>query len=216
MSPLEITLIIVGIICIVVSCFFIEYKHEETVNTEIGNVTEQLLYSQLSEANNQISKHVSEIRKDAMEQTQDDLSRITNEKIMAVHEYSDQILNDMKKSHDEVMFLYQMMTDKEEEVKSALGEIKKTKREIQALLEHVDECKNAQYVTKDGKNTKKTDEKKQEEFTKTLKDIEEQEFASHIEEILSFYQEGYSVVEISKKLGLGQGEVQLVIDYNTK
>lgn len=253
MSPFEIALIIIGIVCIVASCFFVEHKKEDTVETELGTVTEQILYSQLSDANEKISAHMNQLKEEIIEYTQDEMSRISNEKIMAVHEYSDQVLTDIKKNHEEVLFLYQMLTDKEEELKNSLQQMQQTKREIERFCsmagedmeqnqEHIaktdeaetKETANSKISSKSSGARKKTKTSQSEKsvknknlleitaidqenhYTKTLQDIENQEFSSHIDEILELSNQGYSIVEISKRLGLGQGEVKLVLDYNKR
>ena len=220
MSPFEIALVIIGIVCIVASCFFIDYRKEDTVNTEIGSVTEQILFAKLSEINDQLSVHMSDLKNSILEETKEDLDRLSNEKIMAVHEYSEQVLSDIKKNHNEVMFLYQMLTDKEEVLKKSLDEyrdiIKKCTSES-TMMEKAD-----QVVTKiehdiyESKNHRVEKNKEEEHFTKALQEIEKQEFASHIDEIIELAEEGHSIIDISKRLGLGQGEVKLVLDYDMK
>lgn len=227
MSPFEIALIIIGIVCIVGSCFLIDHGKEDTVDTEIGTVTEQILYQQLSEANDKISSHINQIKDEVYEKTQEDMNRISNEKMMAVHEYSDQVLNDIKKSHNEVLFLYQMLTEKEEDLKSTLTEMQRLRREMEHYCRSVDDGQNIDAVdaksqTKEmnghGKKAQKqkANEKQEQHYTKALKEIEDQEFAGHIDEIISLADQGCSVIEISKRLGLGQGEVKLVLDYNKR
>ena len=139
MSPFEIALIVIGIVCIVVSCFVIEQKKEDVVETELGSITEQLLYSQLSEANEKITTNVSQLKEDIIENSREEMNQLSNEKILAVHEYSEQVLGDIRKSHEEVMFLYQMLTEKEEELKKSLQEMQQTKREIERYCSIIDD-----------------------------------------------------------------------------
>ena len=236
MSPFEIILIIIGIVCIVVSCFLVEQKKEDIVETELGNMSEQFLYSQLSDANETISTHVTKLKEDVLDQAQEDMNRLSNQKIMAVHEYSEQVLGDIKKSHDEVMFLYQMLTDKEEELKASLEEMQHVKREVEQFCTMVGEgvagkqaisnssngmieantSQQMDKVSKTKKQQKIADKDLENHYTKTLQEIESKEFSSHIDEILTLFDQGYSVVDISKRLGLGQGEVNLVLNYNKK
>lgn len=231
MSPLEITLIVIGIICIVVSCLLIDQKKEDTVETELGTVTEQILYNQLSEANANISAHINQLKNEVYEKTEDEMNRMSNEKIMAIHEYSDQVMGDIKKSHNEVLFLYQMLTEKEEDLKSALNEMQKIKRDVEHycrnVYENLDDTQVVEAHTMEEKapvhrNTaKKTQEKSKTKTTDTKNsntenELESNEFANHMDEILKLSEQGCSVIEISKRLGLGQGEVKLVLDYNKR
>lgn len=244
MSPFEIALIIIGIVCIVTSCFLVDHKKEDTVETELGTVTEQILYSQLSEANDKISSHVEQLKNEMFEKTEAEMDRISNEKIMAVHEYSDQVLGDIKKNHEEVLFLYQMLTDKEDDLKKSVQQMQQTKREMERfcsmtsdeMIKAVAEIENqdvtasnvgtkenkSQEKASKGKNNKSknllevTEIDSEHHYSKTLQDIENQEFSSHIDEIIELSNQGFSIIEISKRLGLGQGEVKLVLDYNKR
>ena len=62
----------------------------------------------------------------AEEKTERTLERISNEKIMAVGEYSDTVLEEINKNHKEVMFLYDMLNDKQ----SGLNETIKKAEEV--------------------------------------------------------------------------------------
>jgi len=229
MSPFEIALIIVGIVCIIASCLMIDQKKEDTVDTELGTVTEQILFNQLSEANDKISSHVNHLKEEIYEKTKEDMNRISNEKIMAVHEYSDQVLSDIKKSHNEVLFLYQMLSEKEEDLKTSINEMQKMKRELEQYYRSAEEHTEGNHQSLDTVNRTPyvSDEfyaeqesqdtmNSEHHYTKALQEIENQEFAGHIDEILSLSKQGCSVIEISKRLGLGQGEVKLVLDYNNR
>ena len=48
------------------------------------------------------------------------LERVTNEKIMAVNEYSDTVLEEINKNHKEVLFLYDMLNDKHDNLKNTV------------------------------------------------------------------------------------------------
>ena len=58
--------------------------------------------------------------KDRMERA---LDRITNEKMSAVDEYSNTVLDQIHKNHDEVMFLYDMLNNKHAQVKNTAAEL---------------------------------------------------------------------------------------------
>lgn len=223
MSSFEIALIIIGIVCIVISCFLVDSKSTDTVDTELGTVTEQILYAQLADANQKISDHMEQLKEEVFEYTKNEMSRISNEKIMAVHEYSNQAIQDIKKNHDEVLFLYRMLTDKEAELKSNVAMMKQSmsaqiveNKKVTNQMENVND--SARDAVKERKNSKKAKNKVEESNhdSQTMQDIENEEFSSHIAEILELSNQGYSVIEISKKLSLGQGEVKLVLDYNKK
>ena len=62
------------------------------------------------------------------------MERISNEKIMAVHEYSDTVLEEIHKNHEEVVFLYDMLKGKRENLQTSLDQ---AEQDIQDLLQQV-------------------------------------------------------------------------------
>ena len=69
-----------------------------------------------------ISDIVDETSNYAIEKTERAMERVTNEKIMAVNEYSDTVLEEINKNHKEVVFLYDMLNDKHDNLMSTINE----------------------------------------------------------------------------------------------
>lgn len=67
----------------------------------------------------------------AVEKTERSLERLTNEKIMAVNEYSDTVLQEIHKNHEEAMFLYDMLNDKHDNLKNTVSEVNRTVKEVE-------------------------------------------------------------------------------------
>ena len=65
------------------------------------------------------------------------MDRLTNEKMMAVNEYSDTVLNQIHKDHDEAVFLYDMIDSKYNQVKSTAAEINQIEKSVKKLSEEV-------------------------------------------------------------------------------
>lgn len=61
----------------------------------------------------------------AMDKAERAMERVTNEKIMAVNEYSDAVLEAIHKNHEEVVFLYDMLNDKQQSLKDTIVEVEK-------------------------------------------------------------------------------------------
>ena len=57
------------------------------------------------------------VSEDTIVKTDDYLSKLSNEKIMAVSEYSDQILEKIARNHEEVVFLYNILNHKEKSLR---------------------------------------------------------------------------------------------------
>ncbi len=124
MTPLEIALLVGGILVFVLS-FAIPVKKKETsgeIKEMIEDEVKLIVKSEIEELRTHIDDVVDEAIDYAQEKTERSLERISNEKIMAVNEYSDTVLDEINKNHKEVMFLYDMLSDKHEDLKSAVSE----------------------------------------------------------------------------------------------
>jgi FtsZ-interacting cell division protein ZipA len=227
MSILEIILIIVGIIVIIVSCILVDKStvgQKQLIGKSISSLEESLTEEDKKQLMDKMKELLAEVKEEAIVETDDTLSKISNEKIMAVNEFSDQILEKIKRNHEEVVFLYNMLNDKEKELKAAVKEIDTSKKKVQDILEaktdndKVPATRNvkSQSVAKPSNQDKAIADNKQERPS-TADAAQESSMvnglnANNNSQILSLYSQGRSVIEISKLLGLGQGEVKLVID----
>ena len=130
MAGMEIFLIIIGVTAIIGS-FIFEKTLEKNDNTNENNsgVTEAMLEEQ-------VSKAVDHILDDRIEETEAKMDKLSNEKIMAVGDYSDNVLKEIDKNHDEVMFLYSMLNEKEKEVKNAVNDVENIKRSINVIADN--------------------------------------------------------------------------------
>ena len=54
--------------------------------------------------------------------------------MMAVNEYSDTVLEEINKNHKEVVFLYDMLNDKHENIKSTVSKVEKTVSEVKQTV----------------------------------------------------------------------------------
>lgn len=202
----------------------------------------EMVNAQLADVKDKVSDAADETISDIMEKTERSLERITNEKIMAVNEYSDTVLDAIHKNHEEVMFLYDMLNDKHDKLKNTAAEVEKKAKET---LKKVKEAENTpQPAPKPLAPTQpepKINQKKAVNNTEELKPpvskvpvekVKKPEpekrtsvpkmdlsFASagedgqnNNEKILQLHKAGKSNVAIAKELGLGIGEVKLVID----
>jgi hypothetical protein len=229
MNPIEITLIIIGIIVIIVSCVIVDQtqKVQKPMTAKsLSSMEDKLSVDDKKQLMDKMKELLGEVREEAIIRTDDTLSKISNEKIMAVNEFSDQIMEKIKRNHEEVVFLYNMLNDKEKELKLTVREIDFSKKNVQDLLNNTAEGEKLQPV-KNGKTqtAAKTPsqayslptEKAEKPRTHAMEAPSELSTvngpnSNNNSQILALYAQGRTVVEISKLLGLGQGEVKLVID----
>ncbi|MBP3618448.1 MAG: helix-turn-helix domain-containing protein [Lachnospiraceae bacterium] len=235
MEPITIIMILLGIALLVGSCFFPKEDKSETSYDELINrlAKRELTTEETERIRQTVDQIVSEKTEEVIIKTDDYLSQVANEKIMSVDEFSKQILERMDKNNSDIMFLYNMVSDTKEELK---GEIAKAERVKEALKQTVEEKEGTvpekkkavklQPVTSASKAVvKKTVRKKETEEPKSTDDIAallvatvtmDQDVTTESdlpkEKILALYKEGKSVRDISRELGMGQGEVKLVID----
>lgn len=217
MTAVEITLIIVGIVFLLVS-FLVQEKLSPKDIESITNLSENelkiIVEKQLKNANDQVEDAIMDVVEDKTETTKRALEKETNEKIMAIDEYSNTVLESMNKTHNEILFLYSMLNDKHTELTDLATQ-------LQQFSEHMKNTENevlenlalaAQDVRQKVNETKPIDEN--EAILASLgTDGQEadQDQINHNDRILMLHQQGFSDVEIARELGLGLGEVKLVI-----
>ncbi|MCR5356342.1 MAG: hypothetical protein K6E63_02965 [Lachnospiraceae bacterium] len=154
----------------------------------------------------------------AMEKSERGLEKISNEKIMAVSEYSNTIMEEINKSHKEVMFLYDMLTDKQTDLKNTVRKAEATAKEVESAEKKVVKTtvkRKKKPVTEEEKKTQK--EVKKEVAGKAQAKPEAlitgtREEPENKDKIIELHKSGRSNVEIARELNLGVGEVTLVID----
>lgn len=233
MIPIEIVLVILGIVVVVLSYFITEKISDN--KTTLGNVNSKKHsdFHFSTENSEMIRKKINEIlletKEDIIETTEDQLSKISNEKIMAMSDFSDQILEKIDQNHQEVIFLYNMLNEKDNEIKDLLKQIENMKSVIQDKYlsnsnhEPQDECKIKSNMTeKDEIDTILYENNIENSTTDTNiigqdsdeRFVNEEEAISqnNNDAILAYHRQGMSIMDIAKNLCLGQGEVKLVID----
>jgi len=225
MNPIIITLVVIGILAYIIS-FLIKGKDEEgQENNKVAVLSEALDDEGRQLVKEKVEAVLSDISEEIIVRTDDALDKLSNEKIMAVNDFSEQILEKIRKNHEEVVFLYSMLEDKERELKAAVKEIDLSKKKLQSMMEtrsKVSEVKNEENKAVPAGITQVPAGKVTEPLTEAqIKDIKDvfmpavaDSSADRIDNrrILELYSQGKTVLEISKMLDLGQGEVKLVID----
>ena len=171
-----ILLIIVGLAIIMVS-FFLSEKHLNQGENDKKNKSEsesedvkQLLEENKKQLQAESKKMVNETVNIELHRVEEQLAHISNEKIMAVNEFSEQLLEQIEENHKEVVFLYDMLNEKENEMKAFVQEIDKSKVVLEELAnKELEKQKMLQH-----KRIKKELEKQmrqQEQFEKEEEDL---------------------------------------------
>lgn len=274
MTTFEILLVIIGLILFGGSFFASEKitATKEQLKAAIDeNEVKKLIQTQINNMNEDITQIILENLENSTGEVKRSMEKLSNEKIMAIDEYSDTVMEAIQKNHNEVMFLYGMLNDKNKEIKetadlitkankgmnkkfseattlvnkldsqiafinqsnskqtASLERIEKSTKAIEGLdkqldkIEHtasqnlgdIDQSKGDSTVVKN--NIKYDKESKQIEsqtdHLDSKREGNETKNASYYNQtILEQSKNGQSALEIAKALGLGVGEVQLVID----
>lgn len=220
MSPLEIILMILGIIIVIVSCVLVDKNSRNDGKKAVIPLTfEDISEEDKKKLLDKIREQIEDISEETIIRTDDTLNKVSNETIIAVNEFSDQILEKIKRNHEEVVFLYNMLNDKEKEMKAAIKEIDLSKKKVQEIIESKTAIERLQ-AAKATKNVMPEQTAAKAQPVQQPKDSQAEAEVPSLNslntnnntQILALYSQGKSVMEISKFLGMGQGEVKLVID----
>lgn len=136
MGAIEVVLIILGIVVFILS--FLLPAGKAGSGQSAATVSEEDIHNMLEKEVTGVREHISEIADEtitySMEKTERSMERLTNEKMMAINEYSDTVLSEINKNHKEVVFLYDMLNDKHENLLSTVSEASRTASEIRQAV----------------------------------------------------------------------------------
>ena len=135
MNWMEVALLVIGA-GVFVASFIIPEKEDKTeeVQTIDEGIIKALIEKEFAEAKERVVEVVDETLEYAVEKTERASERICNEKIMSISDYSETVLADVNKAHQEVMFLYDMLNDKHDSIKETVKQVDKTAKEAEAAV----------------------------------------------------------------------------------
>ena len=215
MGTMEICLILTGIVIFAAS-FFVQENKSDKINIEesqqdMRNMAQDIIKEEIQNRLDQISD-------DVLENTEAKLDKLANQKIMAVGNYSEDVLKNIENNHNEVMFLYNMLNDKEATLKNTVRDIEAVKVSVKKMSEETKTDKKPDVAEEKVKTVEKKEiepgvqEKPQIRKNRKSKSvIEPTSGAEKKDQILELYQQGKTNVEIAQTLNLGVGEVNLVL-----
>lgn len=228
MDIMEIILLVVGGIIFTLSFFIPDKRGASGGKALPQEEIKALVEQEMATVGNHVDETVEEAVSYAMEKTEHSLERLSNEKIMAVNEYSDTVLTEIRKNHDEVMFLYDMLNNKHTSLKSTVAEVNRAVKEAQETLEAMQRFADSQAAAEPVKGQEFVSSAERMpalEPAQTLEEVplaacsgeetdvigEDEQGRNNNEKIMALYRRGKTANAIAKELGLGVGEVKLVI-----
>lgn len=254
MTLLEGVFIVVGFFCICISFFVAGKSRFEDEGKEGDSGVSASVWTEKEEKiiQERVEQILEERQIELVDETEDKMSRLCNEKIMAMDEFSQQVLGKIDSNHQEVVFMYNMLNEKQKEIKDMFSKPAKAQAvpEISAEETSVEETpvakktagiraveakqakakKTERAAAKPAERTtgkaavsqarkaasekpvKEPAAKKEVRRPKQAEEDKDVKVPGNVNlQIQKMYKEGKSILEISKTLGIGQGEVKLVI-----
>lgn len=214
MTGVEILLLVIGVVFFIAS-FFITEKLSSNELSKIGELSngeiQKVMERELAKVTSEIGSRVEEKVEESLVESECCMEKVSNEKIMAINEYSDTVVESMNKTHNEIMFLYSMLNDKHVELTKLSSEMQKLASDLElrdeSIVNRMMEINQKEEVRISASEKAQVEE---EHFEEIFSSMEEEE-SNYNKKILSMHKQGKSIIEIARELGLGLGEVQLVI-----
>ena len=222
-------LLLIGVVFMIGS-FFVTEKLSPSELNQIAELSEEelkrIIDRGLKNAETRIEDAIDEQVDQSSEKVDRSLEKVTNDKIMAISEYSDTVIESMNKTHNEIMFLYSMLNDKHTELTGMAADLQRLAADVRSLEEKAPltapqaapdrsaAVSAASAVTPVPVETADTTERETAaapaEQKEEMPETEETKQEGLHAEILKLKKLGMTEVQIAKKLGIGIGEVRLV------
>ena len=215
----------------------IDSQEKEKIAEEIRSkvLSVESLKKVMDKVEKEFTERLSDVAEDKMTSSTDYMSELTNNKMFAINEMCGQLIEKIEQNHKEVRqtvitrpvadvpskTVPKKNTTKEEPVKTPAQEVEIQTEDIPTQAEALVKLQKTQeLVAKPEPVVKEAKpEKEPAKITETAsvvsdrseEEIKEMSELSTNDRILLMKEEGKSVIEISKTLGMGQGEVQLIL-----
>ena len=284
MDTIIIICLIIGAACVAVSFLMkentgVDSQEKEKIAEEIRSkvLSNESIEKVMSKVEKGFTDKLSAIAENKIEESDDRLSEISNYKMLAINEMSGQLIEKIEQNHKEVIFLYDMLNEKSDNLKDFSAKVEGLRKELEneekriKTLNHdlddkivkvkevrqtviarpaktmpvqqektekastgIERVKAASVNVTNVDNTQadnlvQMQKKEQDETVQTADDkieLDQDEIKevkviqvkseskaelSTNDKILKMKEEGKSIIEISKALGMGQGEVRLIL-----
>lgn len=148
-SITEIVLIIAGFAAIILGYLLPAGKDmDEEEKMLMEREIRELVRREVEEQKETIENMVDDTIDNSLDRTERAMERISNEKLSEINEYSDTVIGDIHKNHDEVMFMYDMLNDKHKNLTSVVSEVTRKADEAKQVVRDAEATvKEAQEAT---------------------------------------------------------------------
>lgn len=242
MTGVELLLLLIGSVFMVGS-FFITEKLSPSELNKIAELSEgelkKMIERGLLDAGARIEDAIDGQIAASSDKVDRALEKETNEKIMAISEYSDTVIEGMNKTHNEIMFLYSMLNDKHAELTGMVSDLQRLAADVRNLEENLPKMTppatqaqppvrtpiqrerqvkaapagavNATLVNAGAVKADQAQIGAQDKKAPEGQPTEEADKNRIHNEILALHKEGLTEIQIARKMKMGIGEVRLVI-----
>lgn len=125
MAPMEIIILVIGVLAFVAS-FFLGKKEQSEEEKFSEEEIKRLVEKEFEATKYKLEDAAEDAVAEASEKAERSMEKITNEKMLALGEYSDNIMTQISTNHQETVFMYDMLTRNKEEL---VGFLENTKQE---------------------------------------------------------------------------------------
>ncbi len=205
MTATMIILIIIGLAFIFISYILSEKLTKNSKDTDVIRIPSELTDEQKEKIKKLIDDYMDENVDSKLSDIEARLSEIVNNKTLALGDYAVTVNEEIERNHNEVMFLYSMLSDKQKEIMNTAVVVDEYRKDVEAFVQ-----KNNLDSVSVAHEEEIAEEIQPEEDMQ--KEQEETAGDSNRDIILEMHKSGLSILEIAKHLGLGVGEVKLVVD----
>ncbi len=198
MGTVEIVLLIIGIICVIGGIILGITSDNGEADTTAA-VSDYDAASQVSQVSQTIDSIIEKKMQDIEDKTEARLDKISNTKILEMNEYADGVLKEINRNHNEVMFMYDMLNEKDKEIKTTVKDVNVAR--INQTQAYADKKQPRQNVKEQPLSA-----------ISDIEDVIQDKSLSTNEKIIKLYTKGCRDVDIAKSLKIGVGEVRLIIN----
>ena len=210
MNTVVIVLIVLGLIFIFASYAFSEkLEKKDEKQDSVITIPEELTEEQKEKIQKLIDSYMDENVDGKLSDIEAKLSEIVNQKTLALGDYAVTVNDEIERNHNEVMFLYSMLADKQKEIMTTATMVDDYRKDVEAFV-----IENRLIQPEQSQEEQQFEEEIKEIDNQILEEGKEEAEAvdSSKDVILEMHKSGLSILEIAKQLGLGVGEVKLVVD----
>ena len=140
MSATEIILIVIGVLIFLLG--YLMPARKKDLDEEVQLISEDEVRRMVDDEAEHVKERVEDIVDEtinySIERAERAMERVSNEKIMAINEYSDTVLEEINKNHKEVVFLYDMLNDKHDNLMTTINEASTLADDIRQMAKDVE------------------------------------------------------------------------------